>query len=172
MEKPTPKDSEYIFYESQLKQNASLKLTDEQVKVIVQKIKNSVHNEGLFFQFAYDPNSKEKSVLTKKKMKAFEEAFLINHVSIFNVKEARRDLERNERMLQVFETIVGDQDIRDKPSLSNQRPSLTSMARLELLREGLRQGRFLGNCRRFSFDGSTFENAQGSKKGGDVEPRV
>ena len=58
------------------------------------KIIKREHNEGNFFQFAMDPSSNEKSVLAKKDIKAYEESFIVNHVSTFSIRDARKDLER------------------------------------------------------------------------------
>ena len=140
MEKTVTKTPEYIFYETQLKQNFSLNLNEEQIKAAVEKIQKRVHNEGEFFQFAYDPSSKQKSVLAKKNIKALEEVFLINHVSTFNIKNTRKDLESKERMLKIFETIVGDKPINDFPCLSNQKPVISSFEDIDLLRKNLSNG--------------------------------
>ena len=140
MEKPNVNDLEFMFYETQLKQNTYLKMTESQIKATVDKIIKKEHNEGIFFQFAFNPSSKEKSVLAKKDIKAYEESFIINHVSTFSIKESRKDLERSDKMMEIFETIVGDQNIDDFDCLVNQKPKLSSFENFEKLRNSLKEG--------------------------------
>ena len=140
MQKSIEKDAEYIFYESQLKQNKNLNLSEDLIKTIINKIKNQIFNENYYFQFALDPSTKAKSVMTTQDIKANDRAFIVNHVATFGIKEIRNVLDRQENIRNIFETIVSDSDPNLYKSLKDQKPKINSLKDYDQLRKFLAGG--------------------------------
>lgn len=134
-------DFEYLFYEAQLKQSSSVSIPENLIPFIINKIKNKVADEGSCFQFAYNPSNEEKSVLATKDMKAFENAFIVNHISTFRINEIKNKIEKSEKTEEIFTTILSDKDPNSNSCLENQRPKLPSLNHVNHLKKVLNNGK-------------------------------
>jgi hypothetical protein len=134
-------DFEYLFYEAQLKQSSTVSIPENLIPFIINKIKKNIADEGSCFQFAYNPSTQEKSVIATKDLKAFENAFIVNHISTFGINEIKNKIEKSENTANIFTTILSDKDPNSNLCLENERPKLPSLNHLNNLKKVLNNGK-------------------------------